>query len=118
MPITNIYPGRGWILIELVEAESKVALPDSAKGESMYGKILEIGKPGIGEGGVIVEAPSFIVGSNEDNMGGKDYKIRKGDVILFKKMTEHGITNYGSTREVAFVNFDSVLGVKIDGKEK
>ena len=113
----DIYPGKGWILVEIVEAESKIELPDSSKGESMYGKVLEIGKAKVGEGGVVVEAPSFIIESNEEGLGGKDYKIRKGDIILFKKMTEHGIQQYDTNTETAFVAFDSVLGIKINRKE-
>ena len=111
-------PHKGYLLVELVSPnESKIAMPDSAKEDSVYGKVLEIGKPAVRDGAV-EDVPSFTVGSDEAGLGGVNHKLKKGDIIIFKRMTQHGITQYTTDSEIAFISFDNILGLKLDEVKK
>lgn len=112
-----LLPHKGFLLVELVHPEEgKIAMPDSAKEDSVYGKVLEIGKPAVRDGAV-EDVPSFTIGSNEEGLGGVNHKLKKGDIIIFKRMTQHGITQYTTDTENAFVSFESVLGLKLPDEE-
>ena len=110
-----ILPGPGWLLIEVIEVEAKtksgVYLSQSAKEqeEPQYGKVKEIGKPDIKEGGVVVDAPSFIISDKEGNPQ-KLHKLERGDTILFKKLTQHDL----GFEDLAMLRFESVIGLKLE----
>ena len=106
-------------MVELLNEQKTTAgveLPDNLKDEPMYGKVIEIGKPRIIEGGVVLEVPSFVIGSNEEGKGGQLHNLKKGDVVIFKHHTQHEINDYSVDNKMAFVSFDSVLALDI--KEK
>ena len=64
------------------------------------------------------EQPTFVVGANEEGLGGRVYKLKVGDTIIFKRLTQHELYDNSGTEKIAFVNFDSVLGVEIPDEEE
>lgn len=117
--MNNIYPAKGFVLVELLDADSEtesgVYIPEEAKVEKpMKAKVLEIGLPRLGEGGVVLEAPDFSIGTNEDNMGGIFHKLKKGDTIFYDKHTQKELPIPGSKTKLAFLAFERILGLKFD----
>ena len=112
-----LHPSRGWILIKVLDGEKKtggVYLPEDMEDQPMYGEVIEVGKPLIKEGGVVLEIDGEIP---QPEGGTKKRKLQPKDVIIYKQHTQHEIPSYvGDT--VAFVNFESVLGVKFPEEQK
>ena len=116
-----IYPHRGYLLIEVIKAEtttkSGVYIPDTAHEEPMYGRVLEIGKPAIKDG-TIEEAPSFIVDADDENLGGRNRKLKKDDIVVFRMHAQQELIGQtDKDKKIAFVSFENVLGIKLE-KEK
>ena len=109
-----IYPHRGYLLVEIVKRGLKggLEMPDSMKEEPTFGKVLDVGAPDLLEGGVVCEPPAFRVGTDADGNGGKQHKIHRGDLILFKRHTQQDVPGYEEPKQ-AFVHFTNVLGIEI-----
>jgi len=109
-----MHPSRGWILIKVILEEKKtkggVYITDTLENEPMLGEVLEIGRPLLKEGGIVLEAPDFdLLDKNKKPLTRR--KLQIGDTLIFKQHTQHEIPSYVGDR-FAFVNFDSVLGVE------
>lgn len=115
-----MYPARGWILIKVNQEEKKtkegIYLTDTLENEPMYGEVLEIGRPLIKEGGVVLEAPDFDF-LDKDHKPISRRKLQIGDTLIFKQHTQHELPSYVGDK-IAFVNFESVLGVKFPEEQE
>lgn len=115
-----IYPSRGQVLIKVILPEgvtrAGVVTTQTTTEEPMYGKILEIGKPAVRDG-AIVDAPSFVVGTDKENLGGRNHKLRKGDVVVFRQHSQQELIDQVEVDEkIAFLDFDHILGIKLEDK--
>ena len=119
----NLHPNRGWILIKTVQTDKTTAagvfLPDNRNVEPMFGRVLEIGRGILREGGIMEEPPFFDL-KDKEGLPSKRRQLKAGDIIIYREHTQHEIQgNTGEDEKVAFVNFDSILGVMLDySKEK
>ena len=109
-----MHPSRGWILIKVNQEEKQtkegIYLTDTLENEPMNGEVLEIGRPLIKEGGTVLEAPDFDL-LDENHKPKTRRKLQIGDTLIFKQHTQHELPSYVGDK-IAFVNFESVLGVK------
>lgn len=105
-----IYPAPGYVLIEIVDPEEQTKeglyLGAAKDGKLLYGKIIEIGKPKILEGGMVSDAPSFIVKDT-------NHKLNKESIVIFKQYTQHEVSEYVEDKRYALLSFEAILAVKI-----
>ncbi len=112
----NLHPNRGWVLIKTVkvskETSTGLIIPDSQEPESMIGRVIEVGREMIRDGGV-VEQPPFFDFDSKDQI--KRHNLVKGDIIIYREHTQHEIPQYdGAEEKLAFVHFDTILGILKD----
>lgn len=116
----NIHPSKGWVLVEIIKPERKTAqgivLPESVAKEPMMGKVIEIGRPQVKESGLVEEAPVFDI-KDEKGDAMKRRKLKISDVVIYKQHTAHEIVG-AQFEKIAFVNFESILGIELDYKEE
>lgn len=110
----DLYPGKGWILIKEIEwnkeTSAGVALPDTVEEAPMLGEVLKIGGEVVKEGGVIETPPSFDILDKSGKPKSRQ-PLKIGDTIIYKQHTNHEIVGDDGVDKIAFVNFDSILGV-------
>ncbi len=114
-----IIPAPGFLLLEIVDppTKSKLAKVNDNQEDSNYGKVLDWGKPLVQEGGVVLEVPQFIIGSNEEGMGGSNRKLKKGDIIVFDDRTVRKMSDdYSSGPKIVQVRFDCILALYEEDK--
>lgn len=115
-----IIPAPGFLLLEKVPVPhtSKLARSNEDTADSNYGKVLDWGLPLLQEGGVVLQVPRFAIDTNEEGLGGKERKLRKGDIVVFEKRTERKMNDdYSSGPEIAQIRFDSVLALYLLDEE-
>lgn len=106
--MNKILPSAGWCLVELIKSENEtkegIYIPDSVSvgEESLKAKVLEIGRPKIGEGGVMEYPPAF-----------GDHKLEKRDVVIFQRHSQREVSKPGEESNIAFINFSSILGIEL-----
>lgn len=109
--MSKILPNRGWLLIEIIKPERKtkagLILTESIHEEPMNCRILAIGLQTVKAGGIIAYPPQF------DNR-----KIEVGDIVIFKARSQHEIRETLGDDQIAFIEFDSVLGLVLPEKDK
>lgn len=91
-----LHPTRGKLLVEQEEAEDRtkggIILPDMAKKEQAFGKVLAVGIP------------------NNDHQGKPiDPLVRKGDRIAFGKYS--GVKVEDDGKEYLIINHDDVMAI-------
>ncbi len=112
-----LIPSPGFMLLEKVPVPhtSKLARSNEDTADSNYGKVLDWGLPLLQEGGVVLQIPRFSIETNEEGLGGKERKLKKGDIVVFEKRTERKMNDdYSSGADIIQVRFDSLLALFIE----
>ena len=108
----SLHPAPGFMLLELVEPPTKSKLSTSRElTESNYGKVLDWGLP-LMTGDGLIQLPRIAVETDEDGQGGKERKLKKGDVVVFDERTARKMSDeYSSGPPIVQVRFDYVLSL-------
>ena len=110
-----LYPAPGFLLLEIVPvpSKSKLAKPDIDE-ESNYGKVLDWGLP-LNQEGTVLNVPRFAIDTNEDGLGGKERKLKKGDVVVFETRTARKMSDdYSSGPKLVQVPFSNILALYLE----
>lgn len=112
-----LYPSPGFILLEIVPIPhtSKLAKVEGEE-ESNYGKVLDWGLP-LNQEGTVLSVPRFQVDTNEEGLGGKERRLRKGDIVVFEERTARKMSDdYSSGSKIVQVPFSNVLALYEEDK--
>ena len=114
-----LHPAPGFMLLELVEPPTKSKLSTIRElTESNYGKVLDWGLP-LMTGDGLIQLPRFAVETDETGQGGKERKLKKGDIIIFDERTARKMSDeYSSGSPVVQVRFDYIWALYTEEETK
>ena len=88
-----LHPAPGFMLLEMVEPHTKSMISNSRElAESNYGRVLDWGLP-LMTGDGLIQLPRFAVETDETGQGGKERKLKKGDIIIFDERKARKISD-------------------------